>query len=230
MNCISTKDFMSIYRAVSELESKYNPSVLRHLRRDIYELANSTKPTDKIVATGFENLDDIEKIDKFVLGVGVVKNGHMIKAEQLYEDVIFDNQYFNPAFVLEEYLPELLKRNPGGLPMYKYIKEYSGEVFERVKENMLKYTTVDAFLNQQLRIQKANYHKMYGKLSVKEIIENEGFDTAYRKLIFLDEEEILLDDLHDYLYGFIKEKTAKCLKDNPELKRLIRIYDLIKYK
>lgn len=230
MNCISTKNFIKIYEAISESESKYNPSILRHLRRDIYELANSTKPTDKIVATGFENLDDIEKIDKFVLGVGVVKNGHMIKAEQLYEDVIFDNQYFNPTLVIEEYLPELLKQNSGGLPMHKYIKEYQGEVFERVKENVLKYTTVDHFLNQQLRSQKVNYHKTYGQLSVKKIIQQEGFDTAYKKLIFLEEDEIVVEDLYTYLYKFIKEKTSQCLKDNPELKRLIRIYDLVKYK
>lgn len=230
MNCISTKDFMKIYQAMSESESKYNPLILRDLRKDIYELANSTKTTDRIVATGFENLDDIENVGKFVLGVGVVKNGHMIKAEQLYEDVVFDNQYFNPALVVEEYLPELLKQNSGGLPMHKYIKEYQGEVFERVKENVLKYTTVDTFLNQQLRIQKANYHKSYGKLSVKTIIDQEGFDAAYKKLIFLDEDEISVKDLHDYLYQFIKEKTSKCLKDNPELKRLIRMYDLVKYK
>lgn len=114
--------------------------------------------------------------------------------------------------------------------MHKYIKEYQGEVFERVKENVLKYTTVDTFLNQQLRIQKANYHKSYGKLSVKTIIDQEGFDLTYKKLIFLDEDEISVKDLHDYLYQFIKEKTSKCLKDNPELKRLIRMYDLVKYK
>lgn len=41
-----------------------------------------------------------------------------IKAEQLYEDIVFDNQYFNPELVVEEYLPELLKNNSGGLPMY----------------------------------------------------------------------------------------------------------------
>lgn len=77
------------------------------MRKDIYSLANSTTVSDKIVATGFENLDDISKINQFVLGVGVSNHGHMIKAEQLYEDVIFDNKYFNPTLVVEEYLPNL---------------------------------------------------------------------------------------------------------------------------
>ena len=72
----------------------------------------------------------------------------MIKAEQLYEDIVFDNQYFNIDLVVEEYLPDLLKNNSGGLPMYKYLKDYKKEVFERVKDNSLKYTDIDKFLNE----------------------------------------------------------------------------------
>ena len=59
----------------------------------------------------------------------------MIKAEQLYEDIVFDNQYFNFDLVVEEYLPDLLKNNSGGLPMYKYLKDYKKEFFERLKDN-----------------------------------------------------------------------------------------------
>ncbi len=39
MNKISTTDFAKIYKAVMETKSKYNPVILRHLRRDIYEIA-----------------------------------------------------------------------------------------------------------------------------------------------------------------------------------------------
>ena len=75
----------------------------------------------------------------------------MIKAEQLYEDIVFDNQYFNVDLVVEEYLPDLLKNNSGGLPMYKYLKDYKKEVYERVKDNLLKYTDIDKFLNEILK-------------------------------------------------------------------------------
>ena len=230
MNCISTQAFDKLYEAIYEMKAKYNPIVLRQLRKDIYELANSSKPTETIVATGFENLDDISAADQFILGVGVAKNGHMIKAEQLYEDIVFDNQHFNPTLVVEEYLPELLKNNSGGLPMYKYLKDYQGEVFERVKNNLLKYTSVDDFLNEQLRKQKGSYHKTYSDLSVSRVIELEGDEQAYRKLIFLDEPEIDIDALHNYLREFLKKRTPKCLNGNSELKRLIRMYDLLRYK
>ena len=230
MNKISTTDFTKIYKVIEETKSKYNPVILRHLRRDIYEMANSVQTSDKIVAVGFENLDNVNKIKQFILGVGVAKNGHIIKAEQLYEDIVFDNQYFNSDLVVEEYLPELLKNNSGGLPMYKYLKDYSKDVFERVKENVLKHGTVDSFLNAQLRIQKENYRKSAGDLSVKGIISNETYESAYKKLIFLEESEIEVSELKDYLQKYIKDHTPNCLKNNPELKRLIRIYDLVKYK
>lgn len=230
MTCISTTDFSKIYEAVLAIKSRYNPTILRYLRKDIYELANNAAPTDRIVATGFENLDDISQAEQFVLGVGVVKNGHMIKAEQLYEDIVFDNQHFNPSLMVEEYLPELLKNNSGGLPMYKYLKEYQGEIFERVKNNVLKYTEIDKFLNEQLRKQKVSYHKTYDNLSVKQVIKIEGAEQAYRKLIFLEEDEIDCDDLLEYLQRFLKDNTPKCLYGNSELKRLIRMYDLLKYK
>lgn len=230
MNCIATTDFSKVYEAIYALKSKYNPAILRHLRRDIYELANSSKPTETIVATGFENLDDISAVDQFILGIGVAKNGHMIKAEQLYEDIVFDNQHFNPVLVVEEYLPELLKNNSGGLPMYKYLKDYQGEVFERVKNNVLKYTDVDCFLNEQLRRQKVSYHKMYGNLSVSKLVEIEGIEMAYKKLIFLEENEFECEELLKYLQKFLKKNTPKCLNGNSELKRLIRMYDLLRYK
>lgn len=230
MNRISTIDFTKIYKIIGETKSKYNPVILRHLRRDIYEMARNVQTSDKIVAVGFENLDDVSKVKQFILGVGVVKNGHIIKAEQLYEDIIFDNQYFNPDLVVEEYLPELLKNNSGGLPMYKYLSDYPKDVFERVKENVIKHGTIDSFLNKQLRMQKANYRKNASSLSVKGIIENETMEGAYKKLIFLEKSEIEIDELKEYLQSYIKSHTPECLKNNPELKRLIRIYDLVKYK
>lgn len=230
MHKITTTDYKAIYKEIKATRAKYNPSILRELRKDIYELASNSQTTEKIVATGFEHLDDISKIKQFILGVGVAKNGHLIKAEQLYEDIIFDNQYFNPELVVEEYLPELLKNNSGGLPMYKYLMNYNKEVFERVKENMLKHDTIDSFLNQQLRLSKRNYRKTMRDLTIQGIIKAETKDAAYRKLIFLEKEEIELDELLVYLQNYIKENTPNCLKNNSELKRLIRMYDLLRYK
>lgn len=100
----------------------------------------------------------------------------------------------------------------------------------RVKNNVLKYTTIDCFLNEQLRKQKMSYHKTNGSLSVQRVVEIEGETQAFRKLIFLNEEEIDCGELLNYLQNYLKKNTSRCLNGNSELKRLIRMYDLLKYK
>ena len=230
MKQISTRNFMQIYEAIDGVKAKYSPRVLRELRKDIYELANEENPSGRIVATGFENLETIDKDTNFILGIGVSGPGHLIKTEQIYEDIVFDNQYLNPKIVIEEYLPELLKVNSGGLPMYKYIANYNGELFERVKENSLKYVNVDAFLNDGLRKQKENYKKSLIDVSVENIIDVEGMDNAYKRLVLLDAEEFDVDKVERYLKDLMKGRAREILQNNSELKRLIRILDLLKYK
>lgn len=228
MNCVSTSNFLEIYKTILSEKSKYNPSILRQLRKDIYSLANSAEVNDKIVASGFENLDDISKINKFVLGVGISNHGHIIKAEQLYEDVVFDNKYFDPVLVVEEYLPDLLRYNVGGLPMHKYLKDYDKRLFGNVKEKFLKLNSIDSFLNEQLLKSKKAYRENNMSLNIKSIISSEGEEKAYEKIIFLNEDEIDLDELLSYLQKILKH-NSKLLKNNTNLKRLIKMYDFIKY-
>ena len=66
--------------------------------------------------------------------------------------------------------------------------------------------------------------------NTKGIIANETNEAAYKKLIFLEDSEIDINELKEYLQKYIMEHTPNCLKNNSELKRLIRIYDLVKYK
>ena len=228
MNRVSTSNFLEIYKAILNEKSKYNPSILRQLRKDIYSLASSTAVSDKIVATGFENLDDISKINQFIFGVGISNHGHIIKAEQLYEDVVFDNKYFNPVLVVEEYLPDLLKYNVGGLPMHKYLKDYDKSLFGNVKENFLKLNSIDSFLNGQLLKSKKTYRENNTNLNIKSIISSEGEEKAYEKIIFLNQDEIDLNELLSYLQKILKQ-NPKLLKNNTNLKRLIKMYDFIKY-
>lgn len=227
MNCISTSNFIEIYTAILNEKSKYNPSILRQLRKDIYSLASSTNSADKIVATGFENLDDISKINQFVLGVGTSNHGHMVKAIQLYEDIVFDNKYFNPKLVVEEYLPDLLKNNAGGLPMYKYLKDYDNDLFGNVKDFFLRLNSVDNFLNNNLLKLKNAYRECTKNLNIQSVINNEGEEEAYEKIIFLNENEIDLNELLSYLKRILKQ-NSELLRNNPNLRRLIRIYDFIK--
>ena len=228
---ISTKNFLPIYQAIYEVKSTYNPTILRRLRQDIYNLALEETPKGNIVASGFEHLDKLTPDTNIILGVGVTGNGHLIKSEQLYEDIVRDNQYLNPTLVIKEYIPELLKRNSGGLPIYKYLVSYTQDVFESVKIQINKHNSVDSFLNDGLRKSKINYRDSLSEITVNEIIKIEGHDMAYKRLIFLEEtDNIDLDELQKYLTEILGDNPTDVLRGNSELKRLIRIYDFLKYK
>ena len=130
--------------------------------------------------------------------------------------------------VVEEYLPDLLKYNVGGLPMHKYLKDYDKSLFGNVKENFLKLNSIDSFLNGQLLKSKKTYRENNTNLNIKSIISSEGEEKAYEKIIFLNQDEIDLNELLSYLQKILKQ-NPKLLKNNTNLKRLIKMYDFIKY-
>ena len=157
-------------------------------------------------------------------------HGHMVKAELLYRDVVFDDEHVAPKLAVEEYLPALLASNSGGLPMYKYLSAYSGEVLNpRMLKEIDEKKDLDAFLNNSLRKAKGSYHLSGIRYSVKSVIANEGFEEAFKKLVLLEEDELDLNELLEYLRALITD-DRKIIHGNSELKRLIRMYDFLKYK
>lgn len=135
-----------------------------------------------------------------------------------------------PKLAVEEYLPNLLGTNSGGLPMYKYLSAYSGEILDRrIMKEIDEKRKLDDFLNSSLCRAKLNYHSGGTVRSVRSVVEEEGFGEAYKKLVLLDEGELNLDDLLAYLRRLVGD-DRKVINGNTELKRLIRIYDFLKYK
>ncbi len=235
MTQVETNDFGAVYEAVGQSRCSFSPRVIRELRKSIYEMIDSVEPSGSLVVeTGFSDLERIPEGQSFLLGVGVAGSaaghGHMIKAELLYRDIVFDDEHVAPKLAVEEYLPNLLGTNSGGLPMYKYLSAYSGEVLDpRILKEIDRKKALDDFLNNSLRRSKKSYHLDVGGLSVQLVVREEGAEEAYKKLVLLEEEELDLDELLDYLRGLIGS-DRKIIDGNSELKRLIRIYDFLKYK
>lgn len=226
MTKITTNRFEEIYKGINKSVVRISPKVLRTLKKQIYSLVETTNPTSKILAAGFDTIDKLDEDVQIMASIGIAnKNGHLVRADQLYKDLIFDNQYFDVKLLLKEHLPSLLKTNSGGLPMYKYIKEEPTLLFERVKEHYIKKQTIDDFLNAQQRENKKKYRKNLKSFNIEEIIEKEGKENAYKKIYFLEKPEINLQVLEEYL-----KEAFKSLELDSELKRLIRIYDFLKYK
>lgn len=237
MTKISTNDFGNVYRGISASQSSFSPRVLRQLRKSIYTLVEAEQPGgDRLfVQTGFDGLEELPEDKAFVVGVGTTSAlaegyGRLINAEELYEDVVLDNQYLLPRLVVEDYLPKLLRSNSGGLPMFKYLSVYDGEVSDpRIREQLAEKVSVDSFLNNALRMSRNSLRQKFEELSIACIIETEGDENAYKRLYCLNPDEIDLRDMHFYLRRLIQEGIVP-LHNNSELKRIIRIYDYLKYK
>lgn len=237
MTEVNTNDFGNVYQAISKSRCNFSPRVMRELRRNIYSMVESSSPQDRIVVQGgFDDLDELEEGTSFIIGIGTASqmstfHGHMIKAEILYQDTVFDDKHLVPKLVVEEYLPVLLKSNSGGLPMYKYLSAYDGcNIDRRILEGIEERCSLDSFLNGALRDRKFRYRIDHGNtLSIDSIIEEEGRDEAYKRMVFLNEDEIDAIELRSYLKELLKDNN-RIIYGNTELKRLIRMYDFIKYK
>lgn len=94
-----------------------------------------------------------------------------------------------------------------------------------------KYNTLDAFLSDTAKKDKEKYRTKYSTLSINTIIQNEGFDNAYLKMSYLEKNEFDLNELKKYIKALIEKKEPSIFNTSKAsyLKRLIRIYDYLKY-
>ncbi|MDA8084545.1 MAG: SIR2 family protein [Nitrospiraceae bacterium] len=233
MTRIRLKSYESLYQALLENQAKYNAPMLRRLKQDIYELVLTNKPTGKIRTINLEDekLEDVE----VVIGVGVLadfgqKGYSGITAEELYSDVVLDNQDFDAESIIWMALPTLLSRNSNSLPIFKYLAQYSGELPERVQAVQDKKCFDDLLSNT---IKKNRRKHPFRQDSIASLCAKQPDGKCLQVLPHLMEENIKVDELHALL--------VRILTDNPsavstgeqayktDLKRAIRIYDWLKY-
>ncbi|MDY5050979.1 MAG: SIR2 family protein [Candidatus Mucispirillum faecigallinarum] len=225
MTKITTNNFLGIYKGIINTTITIKPYILRQIRKEIYELAKISNPVSKIYATDLNNIDDIPDDSNLMLSVGVYKTGYgkSVKGDMLYEDIVFNNKSFPAEFIVKEVLPELLIHHRGGLPIFKYLKECKKYIVDDIKEEYEKRKCLDDFLNASIKKAKINYRRKLKHKTIEEIIKIEGMENAFKKIYFLNEDEIDLGSLHSYL----KNNYNSSNKNNPEMRRLIRIYDFL---
>ena len=113
--------------------------------------------------------------------------------------------------------------------MYKYLMQYHAPIYGRIQQYINKYSEIGDYLNDLLKSSKRNYRRELTEYSIPEIIKKEGEELAYKKIYFLEESEIDISLLEKYLNNILTRKLVP-LKGNSELKRLIRIFDFIKFR
>ncbi|MBC1523608.1 hypothetical protein HB884_05235 [Listeria booriae] len=230
MQKITLNDYSILYRALAKRKSKYPINTLRTLKHDMHKLVLTNDPDNKLYVTSPDKLVENSSNIEFYAGFGIIdvaKRGYRsIQPYELFQDILFDDQDFDPELMLESALPPL-KKFYSPLPEFKYWKLSS---FEELP-GYLQDTTFDTFLNKSIRKAKIR------EKSIEEILSNDNYSTKDRivNIPKLNIEDINLEALEEFLQNVWMEDPTLIAKPKnsfhkTELKRLIRILDWMKYK
>lgn len=224
-------DFSILYRTICENKSKLPVQALRKLKQSMYTLALTTDKSTKILVQNPEKIiesDDYEIIAGFGI-MDLAKRGYKsITAVEIFKDVINGNENFNYEYLVKETLPKLIRSVNGSLPFYKYIQGLDEseipESLQAYKKNNLNQFKARSWRNATIT-----------EKSISEIIE--GSDTIESKVIKIPKlkvEEIDVDELGKFIASILEaDETILDTAKNPyksNLRRLIKIYDWLKYK
>lgn len=232
MTRIRLKNYTALYEALLENKAKYNAPMLRRLKEDIYELVLTNKPTGKIRTIGLED-EKIEDVE-IVIGVGVLadfgqKGYAAISAAELYTDVILDIGNYDPEFIVRLTLPTLLPSYSNSLPIYKYIANYAGEIPLKIVDAIK--PDYDSLLSNTIK--KNRERSPYRESSFREVRAQCTAEKTLQIVPYLRPENIDVDELHQFLKEFLNNNPnilagpTSIIKT--DLKRLIKIYDWLKY-
>lgn len=236
-------DFTPLYKAIATLRSSYPPKVLRKLKKDVYELVQSTSPKERIRVIDIDDATDMDTVE-FVMGVGIstqlAGQGYGgVEVIDLIEDLIYDSTKFEPKAVVEIVLPKLGRQTSYNHPVFKYTSATNDAAVDLGLANYLSQVNskdVDYWISSSMR--KARGGKSAPQ-SIEELIGN--YESASAKEIqqmlndiaFVPADLVNLAVLRSILvhvyerFDPIRNKSEQTLTTN--FRRLVRIYDWLSY-
>jgi hypothetical protein len=236
-------DFTPLYKAIATLRSSYPPKVLRKLKKDVYELVQSTSPKERIRVIDIDDATDMDTVE-FVMGVGIstqlAGQGYGgVEVIDLIEDLIYDDKKFEPKAVVEIVLPKLGRQTSYNHPVFKYTSATNNAAVDSglaIYLSQVNSKDVDYWISSSMR--KARGGKPAPQ-SVEELIGN--YEAASAKEIqqmlndiaFVPADLVNLSLLRTMLVNVyerfdpIRNKSEQTLTTN--FRRLVRIYDWLSY-
>lgn len=238
MTKITLSDFLPLYSELLAQKYQYNPKLLRQLKRDIYKLVTTNEPVERFQIHDIEDDEGLEKVG-VLAGVGVValpggaERGHRIPdVEELFCDVVFDNGDFDLKSLVEGALAKLQRSHSHSLPIHKYVRAYREQFNAEPPDELLIECkeSLEDLLSNSIKTQRSSN-------PIESIDELERQATTKEKWFELLPRVKNLEDCLPQLEKFLKDYLTNCPDtihtgrqgDKTNLKRVIRIYDWLKY-
>lgn len=233
MTRVYIKDYSALYKQMLNNKFKYNTSVLRRLKEEIYDLVLTNEPTTKMKVVGINDDTNLENVE-FVMGVGILSNFGMkgysgIKVKEIFEDVLFNNRDFDAKLVVNETLPNLIKHNNRSVPIYKYIQGLSVDDMPNVVSSEIK-DEYNGLLSRSILNNKKR--KDYIEKSLEDLISNYSEDPkkVLELIPFLKKDNINIEDLGEFLREyFINNPNIFEEKNSSNFRRAVKLYDWLKF-
>jgi hypothetical protein len=239
MTKITLDDFLPLYSEMLSQKYQYNPKLLRQLKRDIYKLVTTNEPVERFQIQDIEDDDGLEQVG-VLAGVGVIalpggaERGHRIPdAEELFCDVVINNGDFDLKSLVEGALVKLQKSHSHSLPIHKYVRAYQEQFNANPPDELLKECkgSLDDVINNN------NIKKQRSINPIESIEELERQSTTKEKWIELFPRVRDLEASLPQLEQFLRDYLTNCPEtihagkqsDKTNLKRVIRIYDWLKF-
>lgn len=219
---VSTDDFGEAYSAISTIKRQVPARILRFFKEQMYEIAKSTKPEEKISVVDIDDIQEKEDVE-FVVGVGVAQehkeglankkkdeaealaeHGYKgITVDEIFIDTISDSSKFDADSLLRIVYPSFLKLPNRYIPVFRYLRMAGIENKEeleasdysaarRIAERMLDR----GFISGTYRSQ---YENGFTGLSTKEIVEKTTPEKATLMIPFQPTTDLDLETLRTFL-------------------------------
>jgi hypothetical protein len=236
MTKICCDDFSLLYDAIGKKRAELPVKILRKLKQELYTYVISNTPTTKIKVADIDDkrIDD----DELVIAIGRMSDCGLkglsgLSANEWYRNVILNDLDFGADDLLQYAFPKLNQQNSYCIPFFKFLSKSLNkhpDVLELANK-----TTFDSIISKSIKDKR----KLLGNYtSVNDIWDNEKDDLCKAAFLIahLKSEQINIKDLEIILYNIFNDNrdiletkiSSTLLKTN--IRRLIRIYDCLKYK
>ncbi|MFM2178955.1 MAG: hypothetical protein RL015_3053 [Verrucomicrobiota bacterium] len=236
-------DFTPLYKAIATLRSSYPPKVLRKLKKDVYELVQSTSPKERIRVIDIDDATDMDTVE-FVMGVGISSQlagqGYGgVEVIDLIEDLIHDGAKLEAKPVVEIVLPKLGRQISYNLPVFKYVTAAENAAVDSALANYVSEVQqkgVDKWISSSMK--KARCGRPAPE-SIEEISVDcksasaKEIQQMLNDIAFVPADRVELESLRTMLvetyerFDPLRDKTEQILTTN--FRRAVRIYDWLKF-